>query len=117
MRIRILAQAVLAALVGLSATAQIVKVDPKVSAYKKVPGISGNLNSIGSDTLNNLMAYWVEGFNKKYPNVKIQVEGKGSTTAPPALIESTSQRQVRKEVRLQTHEGRCGHRHPGRICE
>jgi len=91
MRIRSLAQTVLAALVGMSAMAQTVKVDPKVSTYKKVSGISGNLNSIGSDTLNNLMAYWVEGFNKKYPNVKIQVEGKGSTTAPPALIESTSQ--------------------------
>jgi phosphate transport system substrate-binding protein len=91
MRIRFLAQTLLATLVGLSATAQTVKVDPKVTTYKKVSGISGNLNSIGSDTLNNLMAFWVEGFNKKYPNVKIQVEGKGSTTAPPALIESTSQ--------------------------
>ncbi len=91
MRIRILAQSVLAALIGLAATAQTVKVDPKVTTYKKVSGVSGNINSIGSDTLNNLMAYWVEGFNKKYPNVKIQVEGKGSTTAPPALIEGTSQ--------------------------
>ena len=91
MRIRFLAQTILAALVGLTATAQTVKVDPKVTTYKKVSGISGNINSIGSDTLNNLMAYWVEGFNKNYPNVKIQVEGKGSTTAPPALIESTSQ--------------------------
>lgn len=81
----------LAALTGLVASAQAVKVDPKVTLYKKVPGVSGNINSIGSDTLNNLMAYWVEGFSKKYPNVKIQVEGKGSTTAPPALIESTSQ--------------------------
>jgi phosphate transport system substrate-binding protein len=76
---------------GFSASAQAIKVDPKVTSYKKVSGVSGNLNSIGSDTLNNLMAYWVEGFNQKYPNVKIQVEGKGSTTAPPALIEGTSQ--------------------------
>jgi len=91
MRIQFLAQTLLAALVGMSATAQTVKVDPKLTTYKKVSGVSGNLNSIGSDTLNNLMTYWVEGFNKKYPNVKIQVEGKGSTTAPPALIESTSQ--------------------------
>src|SRR5664279_4830862 len=71
--------------------ADTVKVDSAIPAYKRASGISGNLNSIGSDTLNNLMAYWVEGFNKKYPNVNIQVEGKGSTTAPPALIESTSQ--------------------------
>jgi phosphate transport system substrate-binding protein len=91
MRIRFLAQTALATLVGLTATAQTVKVDPKLTTYKKVSGVSGNLNSIGSDTLNNLMTYWVEGFNKQYPNVKIQVEGKGSTTAPPALIESTSQ--------------------------
>lgn len=59
--------------------------------YKKVTGVSGNLNSIGSDTLNNLMTLWAEGFNKKYPSVRIQVEGKGSSTAPPALIEGTAQ--------------------------
>jgi len=74
-----------------SAIAQGVKVDPKLTTYKTVPGVSGNLNSIGSDTLNNLMAFWVEGFSKKYPGVKIQVEGKGSATAPPALIEGTAQ--------------------------
>lgn len=74
-----------------SAFAQALKVDPKIGPYKKVAGISGNLNSVGSDTLNNLMTFWVEGFNKAYPNVKIQVEGKGSATAPPALQEGTSQ--------------------------
>ncbi len=60
-------------------------------AYKKVQGVSGNLNSIGSDTLNNLMTFWAEGFRKHYPNVNIQIEGKGSSTAPPALIEGTAQ--------------------------
>ena len=92
MRIRTLAQTIVAGLLlSVIAQAQTVKVDSKLTTYKKVSGVSGNLNSIGSDTLNNLMAYWVEGFNKKYPNVKIQVEGKGSTTATPALIEGTSQ--------------------------
>ncbi|NTW85422.1 MAG: phosphate ABC transporter substrate-binding protein [Holophagaceae bacterium] len=92
MRIRTLAQTIVAGLLlSITAQAQTVKVDSKLTTYKKVSGVSGNINSIGSDTLNNLMAYWVEGFNKKYPNVKIQVEGKGSTTAPPALIEGTSQ--------------------------
>ena len=78
-------------LFGPSASAQALKVDPKLAPYKKVAGVNGNLNSIGSDTLNNLMAFWVESFNKQYPNVKIQVEGKGSATAPPALIEGTAQ--------------------------
>ena len=68
-----------------------VQVDPALPSYKAVSGISGNLNSIGSDTLNNVMTFWAEGFKKVYPNVNIQIEGKGSTTAPPALIEGTAQ--------------------------
>lgn len=69
----------------------VVKVDAKTPEYKKVEGVTGNLNSIGSDTLNNLMALWTEGFRAQYPNVNIQVEGKGSATAPPALISGTAQ--------------------------
>ncbi|MGA1194748.1 MAG: substrate-binding domain-containing protein, partial [Kiritimatiellia bacterium] len=68
-----------------------IQVDENLPAYTKVEGVSGNLNSIGSDTLNNLMALWTEGFRAIYPNVNIQVEGKGSSTAPPALIEGTAQ--------------------------
>jgi len=71
--------------------AEALKVDPKLPAYAPVSGVSGNLNSIGSDTLNNLMTLWAEGFQAVYPNVKIQIEGKGSSTAPPALIEGTAQ--------------------------
>ena len=70
--------------VGLPTYAQ-VKVDPKIPDYKPTTGFSGNMKSIGSDTMNNLMALWAEGFHKYYPNVQVEVEGKGSTTAPPAL--------------------------------
>ncbi len=68
-----------------------IALDPALKGYVKVSGVSGNVNSIGSDTLNNLMTLWAEGFRKQYPNVKIQIEGKGSSTAPPALIEGTAQ--------------------------
>jgi phosphate transport system substrate-binding protein len=68
-----------------------VKLDPSLPGYSAVSGVSGNLSSIGSDTLNNLMTLWAETFYKFYPNVKIQIEGKGSSTAPPALIEGTAQ--------------------------
>jgi phosphate transport system substrate-binding protein len=68
-----------------------VQVDPALPAYEKVSGVSGTLNSIGSDTMNNLMTLWAEGFAKVYPNVRVQVEGKGSSTAPPALIARTAQ--------------------------
>jgi len=73
------------------ARAQAVQVDPSIPAYAKTSGVSGNINSVGSDTMNNMMALWAETFRKMYPNVKIQIEGKGSGTAPPALIAGTSQ--------------------------
>ena len=73
------------------AHAQAVPVDPSIAAYQKASGVSGNINSVGSDTMNNMMALWAETFRKMYPNVKIQIEGKGSGTAPPALIAGTSQ--------------------------
>jgi phosphate transport system substrate-binding protein len=65
-------------------------VDPALPDYKAVSGVSGNVNSIGSDTLNNLMTLWAEEYAKFYPNVNIQIQGAGSSTAPPALTEGTS---------------------------
>jgi phosphate transport system substrate-binding protein len=79
------------ALAAATAHAQAIQVDPSIPAYQRASGVSGNINSVGSDTMNNLMALWAETFRKMYPNVKIQIEGKGSTTAPPALIAGTSQ--------------------------
>jgi phosphate transport system substrate-binding protein len=67
-----------------------VAVDKNLPEYKAVQGISGSLKSVGSDTLNNLMTFWAEGFKKHYPNVTIEIEGKGSSTAPPALIAGTA---------------------------
>jgi phosphate transport system substrate-binding protein len=76
---------------GLSAKERPIEVDPTLPVYAKKPGISGTLSSVGSDTLNNLLALWSEGFRRKYPNVNLQVEGKGSSTAPTALIEGNAQ--------------------------
>ncbi len=66
------------------------KVDPKLPKYKPTSGVSGNIKSVGSDTMNNLMTLWSEAFLKFYPNVQVEIEGKGSSTAPPALIAGTS---------------------------
>ena len=73
---------------GVSAQVQ---VDPVLPPYKATSGVSGNISSVGSDTLNNLMTFWAEQFAKYYPNAKVQIEGKGSSTAPPALIGGTAQ--------------------------
>jgi len=65
-------------------------VDAGIPDYQKASGISGNLSSVGSDTLANLMTLWAEEFNREYPNVNIQIQAAGSSTAPPALTEGTS---------------------------
>lgn len=65
-------------------------VDNALPEYKKVSGVSGNLSSVGSDTLANMMTFWAEEFKRTYPNVNVQIQAAGSSTAPPALTESTS---------------------------
>jgi phosphate transport system substrate-binding protein len=67
-----------------------VSLDPKLPSYKKTSGVSGSIKSVGSDTMNNLMTLWAEGYKGMYPAVQIEIEGKGSSTAPPALIAGTS---------------------------
>ncbi len=67
-----------------------VTVDESLPDYEPIDGVSGSLKSVGSDTMNNLMALWTEGFKRFYPNVTVEVEGKGSSTAPAALIEGTA---------------------------
>lgn len=79
-----------AAALGVSVSVATAEVDPNLPSYERVSGISGNLSSVGSDTLNNLMTLWAEEFANVYPNVNIQIQGAGSSTAPPALIEGTS---------------------------
>jgi len=86
--------AALTALAGAVALAQAVMVDTKIADYKKTSGVSGSLSSVGSDTLNNLMTLWNEGFRDEYPNVKVQVEGKGSSTAPRSCRGSSRSSEI-----------------------
>tara|TARA_R110001592_G_scaffold66617_4_gene204633 strand:+ start:10611 stop:11579 length:969 start_codon:yes stop_codon:yes gene_type:complete len=74
---------------GSLATVQ-ADVDPNLPKYEKASGVSGNLSSVGSDTLANLMTLWAEDFKRNYPNVNIQIQAAGSSTAPPALTEGTA---------------------------
>ena len=93
-------------------------VDKKLPAYKATSGVSGNLKSVGSDTLNNLMTLWAEGFRRSYPDVKIEIEGKGSSTAPPALIAGTSSfgpmSRAMKSKEMDAFEKKFGYK-PSRI--
>ncbi len=78
-------------LVGVTSLAMAsTKVDPDLPDYQPASGVSGNLSSVGSDTLANLMTLWAESFKRLYPNVNIQIQAAGSSTAPPALTEGTA---------------------------
>ncbi len=85
---------ILAGVVGMSLMAGQAlagaQVEAGVPVYKKASGVSGNISSVGSDTLANLMTLWAEEFKRLYPNVNIQIQAAGSSTAPPALTEGTS---------------------------
>ncbi|MEY3808394.1 MAG: hypothetical protein RI893_1370 [Pseudomonadota bacterium] len=89
-------------------------VDAGVPEYQKASGISGNLSSVGSDTLANLMTLWAEEFNRAYPNVNIQIQAAGSSTAPPALTEGTSNlgpmSREMKDDELQAFEDKYGYK-------
>lgn len=105
----------IAAAFGLFATATAVsaEVDPNLPEYQRVAGVSGNLSSIGSDTLNNLMTLWAEEFAKFYPNVNIQIQGAGSSTAPPAMVEGTANfgpmSRAMKDSEIRAFEDRHGY--------
>lgn len=73
-------QLILMALLLLSAT-----------ATAKEGMLAGNLTSVGSDTLGNLMALWGENFNRQYPGVNVQIQAAGSSTAPTALAAGAAQ--------------------------
>lgn len=80
----------LGAAVSAPAAAQAVALDEALPSYAQISGVSGSIKSVGSDTMNNLMTLWAEGFQRMYPNVQVEIEGKGSSTAPPSLIAGTS---------------------------
>lgn len=102
------------ALLAAPAGAAPPRVDQAIAHYAPAASVSGNLNSIGSDTLNNLMTLWAEGFQKRHPSVRVQIEGKGSSTAPPALIESTAQlgpmSRAMKATEIDAFEARYGYK-------
>ncbi|WP_417596075.1 PstS family phosphate ABC transporter substrate-binding protein [Oceanospirillum sp.] len=90
------------------------KVDPNLPSYEKASGVSGNLSSVGSDTLANLMTLWAEEYKRTYPNVNIQIQAAGSSTAPPALTEGTANlgpmSRKMKDKELEAFENRFGYK-------
>ena len=82
--------------------------------YQSSRPVTGSAGSIGSDTMNNMMALWLEAFQKFHPTVRISIEGKGSSTAPPALIENTAQfapmSRAMKSTEIDKFESKFGYK-------
>jgi phosphate transport system substrate-binding protein len=106
--------ALVSSVMGASVATAAVSVDEKLPTYGKAAGISGNLSSVGSDTLANLMTMWAENFKRHYPNVNIQIQAAGSSTAPPALTEGTSNMgpmsRKMKDKELEAFEAKFGYK-------
>lgn len=113
MKLKQLCVAVSLASAAVFSSVSVADVDPNLPSYERVGGVSGNLSSIGSDTLNNLMTLWAEEFNKFYPNVNVQIQGAGSSTAPPAITEGTANlapmSRAMRDSEIQTFEQRHGY--------
>ena len=114
MKIKIAAMLVSASLLSPSAVFAQASVDENLPVYEKISGVSGNLSSVGSDTLANLMTLWAESFKRTYPNVNVQIQAAGSSTAPPALAENTSNlgpmSRLMKDKEVESFEKKFGYK-------
>ena len=114
MRTNLLSRTVCSLLAITSLAVNAAEVDPGLPIYERTSGVSGNLSSVGSDTLANLMTLWAEDFKRLYPNVNIQIQAAGSSTAPPALTERTSNigpmSRMMKDNEIEAFESRYGYK-------
>ncbi len=98
----------------LAFSVQGAELEQGIPDYERTSGVSGNLSSVGSDTLANLMTLWAEDFKRVYPNVNIQIQAAGSSTAPPALTERTSNigpmSREMKDNEIEAFESRYGYK-------
>jgi phosphate transport system substrate-binding protein len=99
---------------GVATASAVAAIDPALPTYEKTTGVSGNLSSVGSDSLANLMTLWAEEYKKNYPNVNIQIQAAGSSTAPPALTEGTANMgpmsRPMKDNEIQAFEEKYGYK-------
>lgn len=114
MKLTKLALALSVTAASLSTAYAATEVDPALPEYTKASGVSGNLSSVGSDTLANLMTLWAEEFKRTYPNVNIQIQAAGSSTAPPALTEGTANlgpmSRKMKDKEIEAFENKYGYK-------
>ena len=88
MRLKLGAAALAAQLIAVPAA---IALDQGLPAYQVVAGIPGHIKSVGSDTLGREMTSWAKAFRNLYPDVRMEIEAKGSATAPQAMLDGTAE--------------------------
>lgn len=79
-------------------------IDPAIQPYAKAVGISGALTVAGSETMKGLSHRWESKLRELYPGMVIHIQGIGSETGPPALLDGKAQivamsrQMTRKEI-------------------
>ena len=91
MGLTVLRLGAVAIILNVVAATAAIALDQNLPDYRPVATLSGHIKSIGSDTLGREAALWANAFERLYPDVKIDIEAKGSATAPPALLDGTAQ--------------------------
>ena len=91
MSLTVLRPGAVALALNVFAATAVVALDQSLPAYRPAATLAGHFKSVGSDTLGHEAALWASGFEKLYPDVKIEIDAKGSATAPPALLDGTAQ--------------------------
>ena len=70
--------------------AETVEGDQNLPVYKPAMALNVELSSVGSDSMDNMMKFWEQEFKSFHKAMKFSHEGKGSSTAIPALMEGRS---------------------------
>ena len=69
---------------------EVVAGDQNLSVYKPKVMLNNELSSVGSDSMDNMMKFWEHEFKTFHKAMKFSHEGRGSSTAIPALMEGRS---------------------------
>ena len=105
MRSLIVALAASTLLLGQGVVQHAPKLDPGLPAYAPVVGVNTVIESVGADSLTDVMEEWKTGFKALQPQAQFRVVNGLSTTAVKALMEGTAPMiHMARELTLAEHQ-------------
>lgn len=84
--LKLVLRAVMGCLVLASGLAHADGLDPALPGYRPINALQGEITLVGSNTMSDVAAMWVDRFTCFYPDVKINIVVKGAENAMPAVM-------------------------------